>query len=217
MINQYRHVIWDWNGTLFDDAWLCLDIMNDLLRARGLPALTSERYAEILTFPLQEYYRRLGFNFEREPYERLGTEFIRQYEQRRLECSLRDAAIDALEKVRDAQISQSLLSAYKRQSLYEIVRHFAMERFFVGLEGSRDHYASGKLEEAVRLVDRIQCAPHEIIIVGDTIHDWEVALATGIDCVLLDSGHQSRNRLRACGVPVVDSLADVSEIVTGLT
>ena len=42
----YRHLIWDWNGTLLDDAWLCREIMNGQLRRRGLPELSTERYEE---------------------------------------------------------------------------------------------------------------------------------------------------------------------------
>ena len=26
-----RHIFWDWNGTLLDDAWLCRDVMNGIL------------------------------------------------------------------------------------------------------------------------------------------------------------------------------------------
>ena len=40
MLQKYRHVIWDWNGTLLDDAWLCVEIINEMLRAH--PDLTIE-------------------------------------------------------------------------------------------------------------------------------------------------------------------------------
>ncbi|MDH5646585.1 MAG: hypothetical protein OEZ01_11285, partial [Candidatus Heimdallarchaeota archaeon] len=31
---RYEHIIWDWNGTLLDDAWLCVEIMNSMLAKR---------------------------------------------------------------------------------------------------------------------------------------------------------------------------------------
>ena len=102
---KYEHVIWDWNGTLLDDAWLCVDIMNGLLSARGLSLLTPQRYAQVLTFPLADYYRELGFDFDREPFETLGAEFIREYERRRLECGLRGGALKVLGEVRAAGLS----------------------------------------------------------------------------------------------------------------
>ena len=33
-MGNYRHVIWDWNGTLLDDAWLCVEVLNGLLARR---------------------------------------------------------------------------------------------------------------------------------------------------------------------------------------
>jgi phosphoglycolate phosphatase len=46
-LKDYAHIIWDWNGTLFDDAWLCVDIMNILLQRRNKPLITYPQYLEI--------------------------------------------------------------------------------------------------------------------------------------------------------------------------
>jgi phosphoglycolate phosphatase len=43
-------------------------------------------------------------------------------------------------------------------------------------------------------------------MVGDTLHDVEVAEALGISCVLIAQGHQSRERLDQAGVPVFADL-----------
>ena len=43
-------------------------------------------------------------------------------------------------------------------------------------------------------------------MIGDTQHDYEVAQALGIDCVLVANGHHSRQRLEAVCDIVVDSL-----------
>ena len=29
---KYKHIIWDWNGTLIDDRRCCIDIMNEVLK-----------------------------------------------------------------------------------------------------------------------------------------------------------------------------------------
>lgn len=39
-MDKYETVIWDFNGTLFDDAWLCIDVMNEMLNRRGLKTLS---------------------------------------------------------------------------------------------------------------------------------------------------------------------------------
>jgi len=212
-LNSFLHVIWDWNGTLFDDAWLNMDIMNGLLRRRRLPLLTPERYQELFDFPVIEYYRRLGFDFAKESFEVLGTEFIREYERRRGECHLQPAAMRVLDAVRAAGLTQSVLSAYQHKTLEIILREFHVRDFFVHVVGGDDHYASGKVEQGRAYIRELGCQPSRVVLVGDTTHDFEVAQAMGSACLLIPSGNHSRSRLERCGVPVLDSLADVLAMV----
>lgn len=206
---SYRHVIWDWNGTLFNDVGLCADIMNSLLAPRGLPPLTIERYRAVFDFPVIEYYRTLGFDFEKDPFEVVGTEFIERYEVRKHEAALYPGARGVLRTLRDAGRSQSVLSAYRKDTLARLVDHFGLTPFFAALVGLDDHYAAGKLDQGVRLIRGLDTDPAHVILVGDTQHDHEVARAMGIDCVLVDGGHQARERLTACGVPVLDRIEEV--------
>jgi len=48
-------------------------------------------------------------------------------------------------------------------------------------------------------------------MVGDTVHDYEVAQAMGTDCILIASGHNSRDRLEETGVLVLDSPNEIIE------
>jgi phosphoglycolate phosphatase len=209
--SNYKHIIWDWNGTLLDDAWLCVEIMNGGLLRRGLPPLTLERYQEIFDFPVIDYYRRLGYDFTRETFEAAGTEFIVEYEKRKVECRLQPAAAETLGAIRDAGIAQSVLSAYKQDSLDEIISHFGLRGCFAKLVGLQDHYASGKIENGRRWIAETGHEPREVLLVGDTVHDCEVARAMGTDCILIHCGHNSLPRLQACGAPVLKTLSELLE------
>ena len=68
-ILKYNHIIWDWNGTLLNDVELCASIMNNLLRNESLSEISLEKYREIFTFPVEEYYKLAGHNFERNSFE----------------------------------------------------------------------------------------------------------------------------------------------------
>ena len=81
------YVVWDWNGTLFDDVALCIQVMNGMLEKRGLPRLAGpEQYRQVFTFPVEEYYKALGFDFGREPFSQLAVEYISEYDRRALGC-----------------------------------------------------------------------------------------------------------------------------------
>lgn len=209
MLRSAQHVVWDWNGTLIDDAWLCLEVMNEVLARRGLPLLTPERYASIFRFPVRAYYAELGFDFAADPFEVVGTEFIGRYHERDHECALRPGARSLLEALSDTGVSQWVLSASRRAGLRHQAARLEVDQFFAELMGLDDHYAAGKVELGRDWLARSGAPPDRVVLVGDTDHDAEVARELGIRCILVPSGHQSRDRLEGTGAPVVASLEAV--------
>jgi len=207
--NAYHHLIWDWNGTLFDDVQLCLDIMNGMLAKRGMTPVTREAYIRVFDFPVSGYYQKLGYDFEREPFEGISTEFIRAYEAQRSQCKLMPGTLAALEAIARLGLSQSVLSASKRDYLQQALQDYGLAGYFSSAYGLDNHHAAGKLEMGLALMGEQGLDPKTVLLVGDTTHDAEVAAAMGIDCWLIPNGHQDPARLAAVGVPV---LADLSQV-----
>ena len=204
---DYHHIIWDWNGTLLDDAWLSVEVMNGMLYKRGLPCLTPARYQDLFDFPVIDYYRRLGFDFTKDPFDEVGTEFIVGYELRRNECRLQSGTEEVLQRIHKAGVEQSMLSAQKQATLDEVVTGFGIAHYFFRRRGIDDHFAAGKKEQGLWLMQELDSDPSKVLLVGDTTHDFDVAKAMGADCLLVASGHHSRKKLESCGVPVHESLS----------
>jgi phosphoglycolate phosphatase len=211
---SYNHIVWDWNGTLFDDAWLCQMVINQLLADRNLPQVNPDEYATIFGFPVITYYEKLGFNFNQEPFESISTAFVQSYNAKRAQCQLRDEALNTLNLVSDMGISQSILSASQQSSLDEVVAEFELTRFFGQVCGIDNHHAHGKVDIGQQWLLNSNLEPSQILLVGDTIHDYEVAQVLGIDCWLMPSGHQSTARLATCGVPVIETFDALIDSLT---
>ncbi|NOZ03166.1 MAG: HAD hydrolase-like protein [FCB group bacterium] len=208
-----KHIIWDWNGTLLDDCWLSVAAMNRLLEKYGLAPLTKERYREIFTFPVIDYYRELGFDFTREPFVITGTEFIDLYSSRAFEPRLHRNVTGILRTFQNLGITQSVLSASKQAYLEEQIKYHDLENFFLRVIGQEDHYAYGKTEAGKAWVKELHCGPHEVLFVGDTVHDFEVAREIGADCALVSNGHTSYRRLAATGAKVFRDVREISDWV----
>lgn len=212
-MSPYRHVVWDWNGTLMDDAWLCVEITNGLLLSRGLAGINPERYAEVFGFPLRAYCQRIGFDLECESFESISDEFHAIYDRRRLECDLRSGARDLLAGIVFAGLGQSVLSAYGQSPLEELVAYYNLAPHFNQVAGLDNCYGEGKIERGHRHLREIGVAPDEVLLVGDTLHDAEVAHAMGAACVLLPSGHQHRLRLATAEVEIVTDLPQIADLL----
>ena len=205
-ITQYQHIIWDWNGTLLDDVDACVGVINDMLARRNMEPLSKERYRELLGFPVVDFYRRIGFDFAQEPYEAIADEYIAGYDHCWQQCRLHTGARDVLAAIGRAGMTQSVLSAYQQKRLAKAVEFFGLGRWFIRLVGLNDYYAHSKTENGIRWIEELGRPGSRVLLIGDTLHDYEVAQAMGVDCVLMSCGHNDRNRLSACGAELLDGL-----------
>jgi phosphoglycolate phosphatase len=211
--NRYRHIIWDWNGTLLDDVDYSIACMNGLLAQRGLPLLDRARYHALFDFPVRDYYYRLGFDAVRDSFEQLSVEFISAYDANRWSCRLHEAVGETLAALARTGATQSILSAYRHETLIEIVGHFGLTPHFVRLCGLDNIFAHSKAELGRALIAELALPPAEVLLVGDTLHDLDVAQHLGVDCILVAAGHHPGPRLRARHDRVVDTLAGLREFV----
>jgi phosphoglycolate phosphatase len=212
---NYNHIIWDWNGTLFNDVELCAAIMNLLLVQESLPGISVQKYKEIFTFPVIEYYKIAGHTFERNSFEVLGKQFMDEYEIRKDKCDLYEGVRELLTEIDKRKIQQHLLSAYEQNSLNRILKYFSIDNYFQNIVGLDNIYAGGKSHLAKMLELRIRNngSSGNILLIGDTIHDYEVAGEINSDCILLSHGHQDEERLLKLGVPVANDFTALSNIL----
>lgn len=195
-IKNYEHIIWDWNGTLFDDIDLVFDIINDILKEYNLPTPSLDEYKEHFGFPVEDYYKKLGFNFEKTPYTILADHFVKEYMARSHEGRLFPNTIEMLEKIQRQGIFQSILSASNQSHLDQLIDHFQIRKYFENICGIQNHYAYGKVERGLELIKQTKISQVKTVLVGDTDHDCEVGRTLGIDVLLLGTGHQSYQRLQ---------------------
>jgi phosphoglycolate phosphatase len=212
---NYKNIIWDWNGTLLDDVQLCNDIINIQLVKRSLPAISLKTYREIFTFPVKDYYIKAGFDFKDESFEKIGKDFIDEYEIRKTNCSLFPNTMEILSRIKLMNIKQYLLSAYKHDTLEKLIEHFNLSQYFESINGLNHIYADGKLELGKRLMQEIREHDKEgkTLLIGDTVHDYEVASEIGADCVLISTGHQDESKLRVLDIPVLSNIKEVLKLL----
>lgn len=206
-----RHVLWDWNGTLLDDHEHCIRIMNAMLREEGLSELDVPRYRSLFDFPVRRYYERLGFSSDDASFRTLAARFIDEYDRTVHECRLHANAAALLQSLSEVGILHTILSAARQASVEALLRRHDLDRFFSEVVGLGDHYAAGKSELGVQWMGRSGVPRDAVVLVGDTVHDYEVAEAMGVRCILVAAGHHARERLERCGCPVVDELGELFE------
>jgi len=199
-------VIWDWNGTLLNDIDLCISSINALLTDRKIPQINKKTYKDVFSFPVKEYYKNIGFDFEKEDFSIPAHQFIDLYTRNFDSCPLQNSAVEVLSFLREKGVRQFVLSAMEHEMLEKTLEMKGITRFFEGVAGLQDHYAVSKIEQGKQLISNFKIDIEKTWLIGDTIHDFEVATELGVKCVLIADGHQSVERLKQTGGIVIDDL-----------
>ncbi len=208
---KYKTVIWDFNGTILDDTGISISSINTVLSRRGMKTVEDlSEFQEIFCFPVSEYYRRLGFDFNKEPYKIPADEWVELYSKKMFDAPLYPGIRNTLSLLKQAGMRQIVLSACEQERLERQIEHLSISRYFDEILGCTDVYAKGKSEIAK------EYAAHNpdifpALFIGDTDHDLECANEMGCDCILFSGGFMSKRRLLALGADVID---DPTEIIS---
>ena len=193
--NRYTHVFWDWNGTIIDDLKINFFVINTLLSSRKKDAVSLSEYRHIFTFPIKEFYGRVGLPIYGEEYEKLVRDYWALYKSKAQDIPLMFGVLDVLNKLEQKQIKQYILPASDRDMVFAQMSAHGVQNFFEDVIAPQDGYALGKIELAKQWMSKHNISPSSIIMIGDTFHDFETAKAIGIDCVLIDMGHQDLTKI----------------------
>ena len=210
---MYDTIIWDWNGTLLDDLELSIKAVNVLLKERDLPILTLDRYKDIFGFPVINYYEKAGFDFSKEPFEIPARQYVKLYASGESDLKLFPDVVDTLSFFKDNNYRQIVLSAMKEDNLRKMISNAGISHFFDGIFGIKDNYAREKVSIGKQVVENLNLNPEKCLMIGDTLHDAEVAEQCGFDCILYSGGHVAKQRLETTGFKIIDQHKTLTSII----
>jgi len=206
---MYKHIVWDWNGTLLNDAEACAKAVNEMFVKRNLGTVTLEEYKDKIVYPVIRMYIESGFDLEKEDFQDICDEYTENYLKYSDEISLQKDSAAVLEKFRERGITQHIVSASGSVILRQQVRYYGIESYFSNILGQDNNRGDSKVDLARKLIVLTGSDPNEMLFIGDTVHDHEVASEVGFHCALVSSGHCTKERLMATGAPVFASLSEL--------
>ncbi|MDE5855725.1 MAG: HAD family hydrolase [Anaeroplasmataceae bacterium] len=208
-----KYIFLDFNGTIIDDVDLCIDLLNDILRNQNKRLVTKEQYKEIFTFPVKKYYELAGVDFAIESFESLANKFIAAYQPLSLKCGLYPNSVEAFQKLKEKGYHLVILSASEKNNLLEQCESFGIVPYFDAILGIDNIHAASKVGIALKFMEEKNIKGEDILFVGDTLHDLEVAKAMEAECMLVSCGHQSTNVLNQGGVPILPNVYALVELL----
>ena len=191
------YVLWDWNGTLLDDTQAALATLNIMLKRRGAKPIALDFFRDHFAFPCRPFYDMIGMHVEDDEWDALAKEYHDVYAEQ--PKKLNRETIAALERVKAAGAKQSIISALRQDLLDEVTAQMGVAQYMECIYGVDNLDGASKLDRALELMNRIAPAVGEqpdVVLIGDALHDKEVADALKVRCVLCGQGSHASWRLR---------------------
>jgi phosphoglycolate phosphatase-like HAD superfamily hydrolase len=205
---EIEHIVWDWNGTLFDDGDALVLATIDAFAAIGIAGVTTERYQTCFTRPIQDFYDLLaGRTLTPGEQALLDERFQHSYARHLAAATVHSDAVGALAAWRATGRTQSLLSMYPHDQLVALPQLRAIAHFFTRVDGMSVDESPRKEPHLRRHIAAL--GARRVLVVGDSGDDVTAARACGVRCVLYHPRERallSQARVAGLAVPVARDL-----------
>lgn len=209
---RYKHIFWDWNGTLIDDVNNALMCVNDMLKRKNREPITLSQYYDYIETPIIGFYRHI-LPPEELNFKEISEDFHKDYDTHIEETHLAKGAKGVLSRLKCGGAKHYIITASHTDEALKLTKRYGIDEYFEAVLGADDNFAESKTARALEFFNSQNIKQSEALFVGDTLHDLETAYALGIDCVLLSYGHQGEKLLFPSGCFVASSLYEVENII----
>lgn len=209
---RYHYIFWDFNGTVIDDVHNALGCVNDLLERKNRTPITLSEYYNYVETPIIGFYRHI-LPPEELNFDEISRDYHKDYAKRIDETQLAEGAYELMHSLKEQGVHQYIVTANHIDEVTQLINRFGIEDCVEQILGAQNTLAESKTERAKKLFSSLNIHPNDAIFIGDTLHDLETANAMGIDCVLVEYGHQGRKLLREHNAFTVPSIKDVENII----
>lgn len=199
-------ILWDWNGTIFDDLDISLEAVNLLLDEYNKPRINKEQYYSYLDTPIIKFYSHL-FDFDITPFSVLGERFHFHYGILSKYAGLTDGVWETIKQLKELGFGQYIVSASHKDKIIPKAEELGVLEYMDDIIAADDYSASDKIERTLEYFKKREISLDNCLVIGDSLHDLEMAEKMNTGCVLLSTGHEGRQKLLNKGGNVVDRIS----------
>lgn len=208
---KYKVIAFDWDGTLVDSTGRIVDSMHLAAKTCGLPVLSDQDVRQIIGLGLPEALRRLWPDASVHQYEKMALEYSRNFSAvSQVEATLYSGAIELLESLRGSGLSLVVATGKSRRGLEEMFDSLNLRHFFSSSRCADETLSKPDPLMLEELLKEFNIAPDQMLMVGDTSFDLDMARALDMDSIGMTHGAHSPQILRdSAPLALCDSLNEL--------
>lgn len=210
-------IIFDWDGTLMDSVARIVSAMRVTAETVRLSVPEEQAVKDIIGLSLEPALVRL---FGQLPDDQ-KSQFLARYRDEYVDLNttptpLFSDAIDTLDALRSSGHGVAVATGKARRGLDRVWQETRVGHLFHGSRCADETCGKPDPEMLHQLMQEFQVSERDTIMVGDSVHDMQMARAAGVHAIGVDFGVHDADRLKAAGaVHVISQLQQLPALIKG--
>ncbi len=200
MSDGYRLVIFDWDGTLLDSIGAIVRCSQAALAELDLPPVEESKIRSVIGLGLRETVEALHPECDEETFWRIVSSYRRLWLSGYCETPVLFAGTERLlEGLSRRGLLLAVATAKSRNGLEHDFERTGIGRLFVASRTVDEAPSKPNPQMLLDILDELGVTQEEALMVGDTVHDLQMAANAGVASVAVTSGSHPRASLEAQG------------------
>lgn len=215
MPRQFDLLVFDWDGTLMDSAAAITASLRDACADLQLPVPSEERARYVIGLGLTDALSYLLPDLPQAGYPALLERYRHHFNRQDRGTTLFDGAPQALRALADAGFLLAVATGKSRRGLDRALHETGLAQVFHATRCADEGFSKPHPGMLLWLLDELNIDRERAVMIGDTSHDMEMAVAAEVARVGVTYGaHPRENLLKHTPVACVDTFRELSQWLT---
>ncbi|MGH8690401.1 MAG: HAD family hydrolase [Burkholderiales bacterium] len=206
---RYSLIVFDWDGTIIDSASTIAACIQDASRDLGLEVPSRERASHVIGLGLHDALMAAAPGLPAARYPEFVELYRKHFRAREDSMQLFAGMQDLLSELCKTRLL-AVATGKSRRGLERAFEATSLKACFAASRCADETSPKPHPAMLLELMDELNASRDQVLMIGDTSHDMEMARAAGVDALAVTYGAHAEEGLRACSplncVPDVKSL-----------
>lgn len=212
-VKTYQLYVFDWDGTVMDTTGLIAQGMQQACVAMGYRAPDLDACRETIGLPFVESFAKVLPEFRYEDIDAFLTAYRNWYLQREAQVDVMQGLETLFAGMTGEGLRLAVATGKSRQGLIRVFNRTGLEKYFEATVTADESFPKPNPAMLEKLSDETGVDVHDMVMIGDSIHDLQLAQNAGCDAVAVTWGAARPEELKVypavAYVPTVAELARV--------
>lgn len=214
MGKRFELLVFDWDGTLHDSVAAIVTSLQQACLDLGQPMPSDLHARQVIGLGLVDALRHVAPGLDEARYPELADRYRFHYLASDLELKLFDGVRNLIEALHARGYLLAVATGKSRRGLNRVLEHSGIGPFFGASRCADECFSKPHPQMLLELMDEFAIDPENVLMIGDTTHDMQMAINAGVNGMAVTYGAHSSTQLAALN-PLwqVDNVADLSALL----